>query len=114
MRSQQPVVAPDIAASSVAGVTGGSKPSNQMSSVSWSSAHCSWNSGVVVAYQRASRHPRLRQASVTQADTVRWSGWPVMPSGPKVTTVSGRNRSSSEATWATPDAYGTCGREPSL
>ena len=90
---EEAVVALHVPARSATGVTGGSKPSNQMSSSLCSSSHSAWNSGVVVAYQSRASPPARLHASVTQADTVWWSGCPVMPSGPKVTRVSGCTRS---------------------
>ena len=51
--------------------------------------HAVWNSGVRVAYQRLPRQPPACHAVVVHVDTARWSGWPVMPSGPNVKMVSG-------------------------
>ncbi|MGZ4671301.1 MAG: hypothetical protein ACXV5U_00575 [Ilumatobacteraceae bacterium] len=45
---------------------------------------------MTVAYQRSALGRIAARASVVHRQIARWSGWPVKPSGPKVTMRSGR------------------------
>ena len=64
-------------------------------------------------YHSWASDPLVRHASVAQADTARWSGWPVMPSGPNVTIVSGRTSSMIPDNRATACSDGMSAQPPS-
>ena len=75
--------------------------------------HCGSRSVIVEYSRRAPGGAALSKAAVAHADTVRWSAWPVMPSGPNVSTVSGRTSSISAARRATASAASTWVHSPS-
>ena len=83
----------------------GGSPTIAPRATNW--ARCASRNSGVLATTCSVPIPVRRTASAVQWCTAMWSGWPVCPSGAKVSTVSGRTSSSRSATVAAPASRST-------